>query len=102
LEQQPGSFQRGIWTGIVMARDTTSRDSDGIDPDEPAELDAVAGRLEAALDRIVRHLDNPRGGEVAGTTPARPPTEVIARLDRLIARLRDTLGNPAMGEPVQD
>lgn len=85
-----------------MASDTTSRDSNGTNPDDPAELDAVAGRLEAALDRIVRHLDNPRGGEVAGTTPVRPPAEIIARLDRLIVRLRDALGNPALGEPVQD
>jgi hypothetical protein len=73
FEQQPGSFQRGIWTGIVMASDTTSRDSNGTNPDDPAELDAVAGRLEAALDRIVRHLDNPRRGgrNHAGTATGR-------------------------------
>jgi hypothetical protein len=72
-----------------MAKDTA--DSDGIDPDDPAALEAVARRLEAALDRIVRHLDDPRGG----TASAKLPAEVTARLDKLITRLRDALGSPA-------
>jgi hypothetical protein len=91
-------IQRGIWTGIAMATDTTSRDSDGIDPDDPAELDAVTGRLEAALDRIVRHLGNSQ----EGSAPVPLPAEVAARLDRLIGRLRDVLGSPALGAPAQD
>ena len=57
--------------------------TDGIDPEE--DLDAVADRLEAALERITRHLDAVR--------PARPPTELVARLDGLMRRLRDALGH---------
>ena len=67
-------------------------DTDELDPppreaeDRDAEdMDAVAGRLEAALDRIARHLDQ------AG--PALPPAELVARLDGLIGRLRDALGD---------
>lgn len=54
----------------------------GIEPD--ADLDAVADRMEAALERIARHLD--------AAKPVRPPAELAARLDRLITRLRDVLG----------
>jgi hypothetical protein len=67
-----------------MAEDTTSRDVNGADPDQQAELDAVADRLEAALERILGNLD-----------AARPAAEVTARLDRLIGRLRDALGGTA-------
>ena len=54
------------------------------DTTEPESLDTVADRLEAALERIVRHLDNPAqdSGAAAG---------IAARLDGLIARLRDAL-----------
>ena len=72
----------------------TARDPDAIDPDDPAELEAVAGRLEAALERIVRQLNTPRPQGAA----ARPPAEVTDRLDRLIARLREAVGTPS-GEP---
>jgi hypothetical protein len=58
-----------------MADDTKTQDAD--------DLDAVADRLEAALERIVRHLDT-----------ARPTAELTARLDGLIGRLRDALGRP--------
>jgi hypothetical protein len=54
----------GISTGIAMARQVTSDDEDDSGPDDPAELDALASRLE-----------------------------VTRRLDGLIARLRDALGN---------
>jgi hypothetical protein len=40
--------------------------------------------LEAALERIVRHLDSP------GSPPVAP--ELAARLDGLIGRLRHALG----------
>jgi hypothetical protein len=63
-----------------MARNTTTDETDGAE-----ELTAVADRLEAALERIVRHLDAPR--------PGQPPDEAAARLDQLIGRLRDALGN---------
>jgi hypothetical protein len=66
-----------------MAEDTASGESNNADPDDPAELEAVADRLEAALDRIVRHLET-----------ARPTVELTARLDGLIGRLRDALGSP--------
>jgi len=65
-----------------MADDTTLQDADG----GPEDLDAVADRLEAALERIVRHLDTMR--------PAHPAAELTARLDGLIGRLRDALGYP--------
>ena len=61
-----------------MADDNTSRDDDGAE-----ELDAVATRLEAALERIVRQLD--------AHGSARPTAELAARLDGLIGRLRDAL-----------
>jgi hypothetical protein len=64
-----------------MASDTTTANTGDTD-----DLDAVADRLEAALERIVRHLDAPR--------PGQPTTELAARLDGLIERLRDALGHP--------
>ena len=57
-----------------MVDDTTRQET------ESTDLDEVADRLEAALDRIVRQLD-----------AARPSAEVAQRLDRLILRLRDAL-----------
>ena len=62
-----------------MARETTSADSG-----DTEDLDRVTDRLEAALERIVRHLDAPR--------PGHQQTELAARLDGLIERLRDALG----------
>jgi hypothetical protein len=62
-----------------MARDTTAENGDEED------LDVVADRLEAALERIGKRLDTPR--------PAQPPAELAARLDGLIERLRDALGH---------
>ena len=73
-----------------MAEDTTSGESNNADPDDPTELEAVADRLEAALERILGHLDT-----------ARPPVELAARLDGLIGRLRDALGTP-VGPPEPD
>jgi hypothetical protein len=75
-----------------MAEDTMPSDTDGTDPngpedpEDPEDLDAVADRLEAALERIAAHLD--------AVKPARPPAELMARLDGLIGRLRDVLGSP--------
>ena len=66
-----------------MAKDTAPQESDG---DEPDDLDAVADRLEAALERIARCLEAAR--------PAEPPADLVARLDGLIGRLRDILGGP--------
>ena len=56
---------------------------------EAESLDAVAGRLEAALERIVRHME--AGG------PSLPRGEIALRLDRLIARLRDVIGAGDLG-----
>jgi hypothetical protein len=47
---------------------------------DPDDLDAVADRLEAALERIARNMDAPR-----------PNAELVARLDGLIERLREAL-----------
>lgn len=54
---------------------------------DPEDLDAVADRLESALERIARHLDAAR--------PVAPPAELVVRLDRLIGRLRDALSGPS-------
>jgi len=64
-----------------MARNTATEETDGAE-----DLAAVADRLDAALERIVRHLDAPK--------PGHPSAELVARLDGLIERLRDALGGP--------
>jgi hypothetical protein len=66
-----------------MAEDTAPQETDGDDTDD---MGAVADRLEAALERIARHLDAAR--------PAPPSAELVARLDGLIVRLRDALDRP--------
>ena len=76
-----------------MAEDTTGRPAR--EPDDPRELDELADRLEAALDRIVRHLAA-TGGSPSG--PDRLTTELARRLDDLIGRLREALGEPG-GRP---
>jgi hypothetical protein len=83
FKQQASSFPHGIWTGIAMAEDTVPAHTEGGDLEE---LDTMADRLEAALERIATHLD--------AAKPGRPPAELVARLDGLIGRLRDALGNP--------
>lgn len=70
-----------------MTDDTDSGDTD---------LDSVADRLEAALDKIARRLDAPTGWAQGGPgqdDPVKPA--LAARLDGLIARLRDALGETA-------
>ena len=79
-----------------MAEDTapreTSRDRPGErDRNDPEDMDAVADRLEAALERIARHLDT---AHLDTGRPAPPSAELVARLDGLIVRLRDVLGGP--------
>jgi hypothetical protein len=65
-----------------MAENTPS--SEAMEPDD---LNEVADRLEAALDRIVRHLDAaPPGASRQGLPP-----DLARRLDLLIARLRRAL-----------
>jgi hypothetical protein len=76
-----------------MAKQTT----DSIDPDDPEALDAIADRLEAALDRIVRHLDTSRPAVPSlpkGDAVEPRIAELATRLDGLIARLRGVLGEP--------
>jgi hypothetical protein len=68
-----------------LAEDIMPVTSNGIDPNDLEDLDAVADRLEAALERIARNLN--------AVKPARPPVELAARLDGLIGRLRDALGS---------
>ena len=65
--------------------------TDNIDGTDSEDLDAVADRLEAALDRIAANLD-------AGK-PARPSAELTTRLDGLIGRLREVLGNKPGAAP---
>jgi hypothetical protein len=67
-----------------------ARDPSGADTGDTQDLDAVADRLEAALDRIVQRLGTPELG-----TPGQghPTVQLAARLDGLIERLRDAL-NP--------
>jgi hypothetical protein len=67
-----------------MAEQTAPQGTDG---DDTEDMDAVADRLEAALERIARQLDAAR--------PAPPQAELMARLDGLIVRLRDLLGGPS-------
>ena len=86
FKQQASSFPHGIWTGIARAEHISTQRKDGGEPAGADDLDAVADRLEAALDRIVRQLATP--GPVRGTP------ELAARLDGLIERLRDALGPP--------
>jgi hypothetical protein len=64
-----------------MAEQTARQERDG---DDTEDMDAVADRLEAALERIARQLDTAR--------PVQPQAELMARLDGLIVRLRDLLG----------
>jgi hypothetical protein len=69
-----------------MAEDTSPQQIPVEPGDDTVDMDAVADRLEAALDRIARHLDAAR---------AAPPTaELAARVDGLIVRLRDALERP--------
>lgn len=65
--------------------------TDDIDGGGEEDLEAVADRLEAALERIAAHLD--------GGKPGRPPEEVTARLDGLIGRLREALRTPPASAP---
>ena len=60
-------------------------DDNGID-DDGMGLDAVADRLESALDRIAFRLDK------TVAPPPVPEAAVAVRLDNLIERLRDVLG----------
>ena len=53
--------------------------------EDSEQLEVVADRLEAALERIVRRLEAPRA--------VKPTAELAARLDGLIGRLRDVLGD---------
>ena len=62
-----------------MVEDTTPEESD--DPE------IAAGRIEAALERIARHIRQP--------AEDLPREELAARLDRVIERLRLVLGRPA-------
>ena len=73
-----------------MAEETTGQSAD---PDDQRELDELAERLEAALDRIVEHL------QASGSAPDRRMEELARRLDGLIGRLRDALGEPAPRAP---
>jgi hypothetical protein len=66
-----------------MAEHTAPQQTDG---DDRENMDIVADRLEAALERIARHLDAVR--------PAPHSTELVARLDGLIVRLREALDPP--------
>ena len=54
---------------------------------------AAATRLEAALERIARVA--PRDPAASARTGAMVSTEMVARLDSLIVRLRDELGEAA-------
>jgi len=73
-----------------MAEDTAPRETPReMGGNDPEDMDAVADRLEAALERIARHLD---AAHLDTTRPAPPSAELVARLDGLIVRLRDVLG----------
>ncbi len=66
-----------------MAEDTIPRDADDF---EPLDAEPIEARLEAALERIARRLDVSRSSAQYGNTG-----ELAARLDGLIARVRETL-----------
>ena len=62
--------------------------------DEITDPEAALDRLEAALERIARaraQMDKPGDAAVVLATE-RPNTELVARLDGMIARLRAALG----------
>jgi hypothetical protein len=63
--------------------------TNGTDTGGSEDMDAVADRLEAALERIAQHLDAARPDTAR---PAHVPAELVARLDGLIGRLREVLG----------
>jgi hypothetical protein len=95
------------------ARPETPLEMGGNDPED---MDAVADRLEVALERIARHLEtthldtadldtanldtanldtaNLDTANLDTGRPAPPSAELVARLDGLIVRLRDVLGGP--------
>ncbi len=58
---------------------------------------SAASRLEAALERIALAAVQPAAGQSASASPRRDAmvSSVAARLDSLIARLRDELGDTA-------
>ena len=66
-----------------MVEDTAPGDADDCGP---LDVEPAEARLEAALDRIARRLDVPRSSARPGNT-----AELAARLDGLIARVRETL-----------
>jgi hypothetical protein len=55
------------------------------------EPDEAAARLEAALERIARLAQAAPPGRPAGVAGAVPRAELVARLDRMIERLRGAL-----------
>ncbi len=65
------------------------------DDTAPIDLEAVANRLEAALDRITRHFSAPP------TVATNPPPEIAGRLDTLIAKLHHALGNSSSPTPTE-
>jgi len=62
--------------------------------DEITDPEAALDRLEAALERIARARIQPEKQGDAAVVPASGPpnTELVARLDGMIARLRAALG----------
>jgi hypothetical protein len=78
-----------------MAEDTSSQNTKGGELDDQRELDLLADRLEAALDRIVRQV---AAGGSSRAVPDRRTKELARRLDGLIGRLRVVLGEP-IGHP---
>ena len=65
--------------------------SDNGNGDPVGDLDDVASRLDAALERISRHIDTVKS---AGPPDSGQAAELKTRLDGLIERLRDALGGP--------
>jgi hypothetical protein len=74
-----------------MTEHKSAPHSDGDDPDVVEDLDAVADRLEAALTRIAQQLETPG---LTQPGPEQRMPQLAARLDGLIERLRDVLGQP--------